>query len=81
MQDLLKSFVNEVSRVPIGHEGFSKVSYFLIEMLGVRDSNCFGDQSFEDIKFLRRVVKIIKHVNVDNNKNNTSHNSKPPTEA
>ena len=56
MQDLLKFFVNERSRVPIGHEGFSKVHSFLIKMLGVRDSNCFGDQSFEDNKFLRRVV-------------------------
>ena len=56
MQDLLKSFVNEVSRVPIGHEGFSKVHSFLTKMLGVRYSNCFGDQSFEDNIFLRRVV-------------------------
>ena len=34
MQDLLKCFVNEVSRVPIGHEGFSKARAFLIKMLG-----------------------------------------------
>ena len=38
MQDLLKFFVNEVSRVHIGHEGFSKVHSFLINMLGVRYS-------------------------------------------
>ena len=57
MQDLLKSFVNEVSRVPIGHEVFSKVCYFLMNMLGVRYSNCYGDQSFKDNRFLRRVVK------------------------
>ena len=53
---MLKSFVNEVSRVPIGHEGFSKVRSFLIKMLGVRDSNCYGDKSFKDNRFLRRLV-------------------------
>ena len=29
---------------------------FLIKMLGGRDSNCYGDQSFENIIFFRRVV-------------------------
>ena len=56
MQDLLKCFVNEVSIVPICHEGFSKVCSFLIKMLGVKDSNYSGDQSFEDNIFLRRVM-------------------------
>ena len=51
MQDLLKSFVNEVSRVPIGHEGFSKVHSFLIKMLGVRDLNYSGDQSLKTTNF------------------------------
>ena len=31
----------------------------LIKMLGVRDSNCFGDQSFEENKFLRRVATLV----------------------
>ena len=56
MHDLLKSFVKEVSRLPIGHDEFGKVRSFLIKMLGVRDSNCYGDKSFKDNKFLRRLV-------------------------
>ena len=42
MQDLLNSFVDEVSRVPTELEGFSNVFSFFINMLGVKDSNCFG---------------------------------------
>ena len=53
---MLKSFVNEVSRVPIGHERFSKVCSFLIKVLGFRDSNCSSDQSFKDNIFLRTMV-------------------------
>ena len=56
IQGFLKFFVNEVSRVPIGHEGFSKVCSFFIKMLRVRDFNCSSDQSFKDNIFLRRVV-------------------------
>ena len=56
MHDLLKSFVKEVSRLPIGHDEFGKVRSFLIKMLGVKDLNCSSGQRSEDNIFLRRIV-------------------------